>query len=1326
MKNLALRDKNNAVFTFHQQAPAQTAGHVRKTFASSSAARTFLEQFLPAKLRLLDAFLTAPNQIPEEKRVSVIRREAAKMLLSGRLAVTGVRLSSSATTCTTRSTPSKKNNAPEVEYVSTAASHDALGSSSTKRANDKDAETTEKTADTTAVSETQCEADPVSMITGEELLSLDDFLLPGPVPFLWQRIYRSSNPQDIGLGTGWTHTGSERLLLHDTRIDYIDHEGRHIPFKRPTLKQRSRQLSENLSLDWDTPKQFSLHQTGQPSKIFTQHSGNHYRLSQIRHKAYIPRYQYSNGEWDDAQGYALNFHYNTQGQLTRIQSNWGRGLLLDRDTDGHISAIFQLDAHRQRLTPALAEYDYAQGDLIAQRNANGHGERYAYINHIISQRTLASGFNFHFEWDQHTPQGRCQRQWGDHNIYDYTFHWEPDNNASQATDSLGHTVRYRYDATGRICEEIDKLGERTRHEYNAFGQRISSIDPLGHQTRYHHDEQQRYVGYTDALGHTTSGGYFRGEMTSFKDAAGNTWQRRFDFQGQITELSGPYNSTHPKDPTQEKTTYYKHNRDGLLTQITDPAGRSTHYRWDKQANLIQETDPQGNHLHYQYDAWGRITAITAQTAKQPLKTAQQHATTRYAYTASGQVQRVTTPEGEHSDFEYNPAGHLTKYTDGQGRITEYHYADKLSQPSQRIDPAGHVIRYEYDKERNLTALINENGDRHTFTYDANERLIQETGFDGRTQTYTYNAAGHLIQHQDANQIQTDFDRDALGRLNRKCSRHLQNTAQPTEQSKYRYDPLGQLIESYNSDQYLAFDYDAYGNITREHQHALNAQKQRIGTAQEIHHQYNVLGQRTDTHLPDGNQLHYDYHASQGLQSIHLNEQLITHIQRDSLGRETSRQQGELHTQTDYDPQGRLQRQHTHHEKTKHPLIQRDYGYDSFGNLNRIKDGSEETKYVYDTLNRLRKTEGTHPEFFDFDPAGNILAITDKQKQAQPPGLSKGNRLIMQGDKHFEYDARGNLIKETRGKQGKLEKRFYYDLQNQLIKVETNTKQETVTYQYDPLGRRIDKTDAFGSTQYRWADNHLIQEIRNKIKKTYVYEPHSFRPVALVQDEQIYHYHLDHLGTPRELTNEQGKIVWRVKYKTYGNTALKDIEEIENNLRFQGQYFDEETGLHYNRFRYYNPDTGQFINQDPIGLLGGINNYQYAPNPTMWIDPSGLCAEEARNRAAYLRENVSKRKQPRATCVIVDEETGAVYFGDSGKIADEIHPVLQQRIDEMGSSLEDWPIENCAEFNALNNALLGGAKVENLTAHTVIVKSGENFPRCNNCMITTYGLNVTSD
>jgi len=116
-------------------------------------------------------------------------------------------------------------------------------------------------------------------------------------------------------------------------------------------------------------------------------------------------------------------------------------------------------------------------------------------------------------------------------------------------------------------------------------------------------------------------------------------------------------------------------------------------------------------------------------------------------------------------------------------------------------------------------------------------------------------------------------------------------------------------------------------------------------------------------------------------------------------------------------------------------------------------------------------------------------------------------------------------------------------------------------------------------------------------------------MILIDNNEIYHYHLDHLGTPQEMTDSQGKIVWSVSYKAYGNLAVAHVNEIDNPIRFQGQYHDIETGLHYNRHRYYDPNCGQFINQDPIGLAGGLNNYQYVPNPTGWVDPLGLTSSE---------------------------------------------------------------------------------------------------------------------
>ena len=117
-------------------------------------------------------------------------------------------------------------------------------------------------------------------------------------------------------------------------------------------------------------------------------------------------------------------------------------------------------------------------------------------------------------------------------------------------------------------------------------------------------------------------------------------------------------------------------------------------------------------------------------------------------------------------------------------------------------------------------------------------------------------------------------------------------------------------------------------------------------------------------------------------------------------------------------------------------------------------------------------------------------------------------------------------------------------------------------------------------------------------------------IAFIENQKLYYYHLDHLGTPQEVSDHQGNIVWSGNYRAYGSLAVAQENAVENHLRFQGQYFDDESGLHYNRFRYYDPQVGRFINQDPIGLAGGMNNYQYVPNPVSWIDPFGLtCKDE---------------------------------------------------------------------------------------------------------------------
>ncbi|MGE1153188.1 RHS repeat domain-containing protein, partial [Pseudomonas kitaguniensis] len=244
------------------------------------------------------------------------------------------------------------------------------------------------------------------------------------------------------------------------------------------------------------------------------------------------------------------------------------------------------------------------------------------------------------------------------------------------------------------------------------------------------------------------------------------------------------------------------------------------------------------------------------------------------------------------------------------------------------------------------------------------------------------------------------------------------------------------------------------------------------------------------------------------------------------------------------------------------------------------------------------------ERFGHDPAGNLLM------QDRPgPDIVAGNRLMIQGDHHYDYDAFGNLIRERRGKGHQLVTEYRYDCQHQLVGI-TQPNGRTASYRYDPFGRRISKTVDEKTTEFFWQGDKLIAEHHADRHRSYIYEPDSFRPLALLEgfgpsETKAFHYQLDHLGTPQELTAPDGEIVWCAHYRAYGQVARLDINKVDNPLRFQGQYFDQESGLHYNHHRYYNPDSGRYLTPDPVKLAGGINAYQYVPNPTGWVDPLGL-------------------------------------------------------------------------------------------------------------------------
>ncbi|MEA1875828.1 MAG: RHS repeat-associated core domain-containing protein [Bacteroidota bacterium] len=245
------------------------------------------------------------------------------------------------------------------------------------------------------------------------------------------------------------------------------------------------------------------------------------------------------------------------------------------------------------------------------------------------------------------------------------------------------------------------------------------------------------------------------------------------------------------------------------------------------------------------------------------------------------------------------------------------------------------------------------------------------------------------------------------------------------------------------------------------------------------------------------------------------------------------------------------------------------------------------------------------EDFTYDPEGNRL--TDSGVTGEWT-YNQNNELTGYDNASYVYDDNGNMTQKTVA--GVVTK-FFYNTEDRLSEVRDGSDALIASYYYDPFGRRLWKEVSGFRTYFMYSDEGLIGEYDstgNEIK-AYGYKPNSTwttDPLFMKIGTEYYFYHNDHLGTPQKMTAVNGAVVWSATYTSFGNAEVDPSSTITNNLRFPGQYEDQETALHYNGHRYYDPNTGRYLRLDPIGLEGGINLFTYTTNnPINAIDPLGL-------------------------------------------------------------------------------------------------------------------------
>ena len=268
----------------------------------------------------------------------------------------------------------------------------------------------------------------------------------------------------------------------------------------------------------------------------------------------------------------------------------------------------------------------------------------------------------------------------------------------------------------------------------------------------------------------------------------------------------------------------------------------------------------------------------------------------------------------------------------------------------------------------------------------------------------------------------------------------------------------------------------------------------------------------------------------------------------------------------------------------------------------------EYSYGYDGASRLTSADNPlgEDESYAYDEVGNRTSAGNAEGEIVH---NRNNELERYGELEYEYDANGNMTEIILS--GQVVFVYHYNADNRLIKVEGGNNNTIAEYYYDPFGRRLWKDANQTRTYFFYSDEGLIAEydVSGSEVRSYGYQPDSTwttDPLFLKQAGSYYFYQNDHLGTPQKLVAQNGAVVWSAQYAAFGKAVI-EVETITNNLRFPGQYFDAETGLHYNWHRYYDPAIGRYLRTDPIGFEGSdVNWYRYAQeNPIRMIDPFGL-------------------------------------------------------------------------------------------------------------------------
>ncbi len=804
------------------------------------------------------------------------------------------------------------------------------------------------------------------------------------------------------------------------------------------------------------------------------------------------------------------------------------------------------------------------------------------------------------------------------------------------TDGKG-IHRYYYDPDGNILREEAPDGSTTTYEWDEFHHLLARHSPAGRVEKFEYNAAHGQLSrYTAADGAEWQYRYDeRGLLSNITDPAGQTWTQQCDERGLPVSLVSP----------QGEETRLAYTPQGLLSGIFRQDERRLGIEYDHHNRPETLTDVMGREHHTEYSGHDLPVKMRGPGGQSVRLQWQQH------HKLSGIERAGTGAEG----FRYDRHGNLLAYTDGNGVVWTMEYGP-FDLPVARTDGEGHRWQYRYDKDTlQLTEVINPQGESYRYILDNCGRVTEERDWGGVVWRYRYDADGLCTARVNGLEETILYSRDAAGRL--------AEIITPEGKTQYAYDKSGRLTGIFSPDgisQRTGYDERGRVNVTTQGRRTI-----------EYHYpdEHTVIRcilppeDERDRH-PDESLLKttYRYNAAGELTEVILPGDETLTFSRDEAGREVFRHSNRgFACEQGWNAASQLvtQRAGFFPEETTWgglvPSLVREYRYDSAGNVSGVtsrEDYGRETRREYRLDRNGQVTAvtasgtglgyGEGDESYGYDSCGYLKAQSAGRHRIseETERYAGGHRLKQAGNTQYDYDAAGRMVSRTKHRDGYRPEteRFRWDSLDQLTGY-CSAQGEQWEYRHDASGRRTEKRCDRKKIRftYLW-DGDSIAEIREyRDDKLYSVRHLVFNGFELISQQfsrvrqphpsvapqwvtRTNHAVSDLTGRPLMLFNSEGKTVWRPGQTSLWGLALSlpadtgypdprgELDpEADPGLLYAGQWQDAESGLCYNRFRYYEPETGMYLVSDPLGLLGGEQTYRYVPNPCGWVDPLGLAA-----------------------------------------------------------------------------------------------------------------------